>query len=82
MYAYAHFLGESPEYVLNELIDTVLAREQEFVQRRAGHATSFVPSAKTRQRRNAGPVRRARGTAHQLESFLSLRGMIQKPSKE
>ena len=27
LYAYAQFLGESPEYVLSQLIDIVLARE-------------------------------------------------------
>ena len=59
LYAYAHFLGESPEYVLNQLIDTVLARDKEFVQWRAAYATSFVPGAKTRPHRNAGAVRRA-----------------------
>ena len=32
LYAYAQFLGESTEYVLNQVIDTVLARDKEFVQ--------------------------------------------------
>ena len=57
LYAYAHFLGESPEYVLNQLIDTVLPRDKEFVQwrahtrprsclvRRAGHTGAPGPSA-------------------------------------
>ena len=31
LYAYAHFLGESPEYLLNQLIDTVLARDNGFL---------------------------------------------------
>jgi hypothetical protein len=43
LYAYAHFLGESTEYVLNEMIDTVLARDKEFVQWRTAHPQSFVP---------------------------------------
>jgi hypothetical protein len=43
LYAYAHFLGESTEYVLNEMIDSVLARDKEFVQWRAAHPQSFVP---------------------------------------
>ena len=59
MFAYAHFLGESPEYVLNQLIDTVLARDKEFVQWRAAHTTSFLPGAKSRPRRNAGAVHAA-----------------------
>ena len=43
LYAYAHFLGESTEYVLNQVIDTVLARDKEFVQWRESHQGSFVP---------------------------------------
>lgn len=43
LYAYAQFLGESTEYVLNQVIDTVLARDREFVQWRADHPQSFVP---------------------------------------
>jgi hypothetical protein len=43
LYAYAHFLGESTEYVLNEIIDTVLAKDKEFVRWRAVHPQSFVP---------------------------------------
>jgi hypothetical protein len=55
---HAHFLGESPEYVLNQLIDTVLARDKEFVQWRTAHQASFVPGSKSRPHRNAGIVRR------------------------
>ena len=43
LYAYAHFLGESTEYVLNQVIDTVLARDKDFAQWRAAHPDSFVP---------------------------------------
>ena len=53
LYAYAHFLGESPEYVLNQLIDTVLARDKEFLQWRAEHHDSFVPGAGAHGRRTA-----------------------------
>ena len=45
LYAYAHFLGESPEYVLNQVIDTVLAKDKAFLQWRAMHPGSFVPCA-------------------------------------
>ncbi len=38
--AYAAFIGEPIEYVLNELIDTVLARDKEFVKWRAEQAGS------------------------------------------
>ena len=40
--AYAAFIGEDATYVLNELIDTVLAKDREFVKWRAVHAESFV----------------------------------------
>ncbi|HEY3162513.1 MAG TPA: hypothetical protein VGJ78_26325, partial [Vicinamibacterales bacterium] len=51
LYAYAAFLGEEAEYVLNELIDTVLARDKDFVKWRQDHAGSFAPRpAATRQR--------------------------------
>lgn len=54
--AYAHFLGESPDYVLNEVIDSVLARDKEFQAWRVAHPGSFVPVT------GAGPaVRRRRG---------------------
>jgi len=47
LYAYAHFIGESTEYVLNQVIDTVLAKDKDYLQWRTGHTESFVP-------RNAG----------------------------
>jgi hypothetical protein len=43
LYAYAQFLGEPVEYVVNELIDTVLAKDKDFVKWRATHPASFVP---------------------------------------
>jgi hypothetical protein len=48
LYAYAQFLGESTEYVLNQVIDTVLARDREFVQWRADNPGSFVPGKQNR----------------------------------
>ena len=54
LYAYAQFLGEPAEYVLNELIDTVLAKDKEFVAWRAEHAQSFVPR-RTRSARDRWP---------------------------
>ena len=44
LFAYAHFLGESTDYVLNEVIDTVLAKDKEFLAWRSENNTSFVPS--------------------------------------
>jgi hypothetical protein len=43
LYAYAHFIGEPTEYVLNQVIDTVLAKDKDFLQWRAQHPDSFVP---------------------------------------
>ena len=48
LHAYAAFLGESTDYVLNQVIDTVLAKDKEFVKWRADHAhssrTEHVPA--------------------------------------
>ena len=43
LHAYAAFIGEDPEYVLNELIDSVLARDKDFVKWRADHPQTFAP---------------------------------------
>jgi len=43
LYAYAHFLGEPTEYVLNQLIESVLARDKEFLAWRADHSESYIP---------------------------------------
>jgi len=55
LFAYAHFLGETTDYVLNEVIDTVLAKDKEFLAWRAENRTSFVPPPPTNQ-----PVRKRR----------------------
>jgi len=52
LYAYAAFLDEPTEYVLNELIDGVLAKDKEFTRWRADHPQSFVPRGASR-RKNA-----------------------------
>lgn len=45
LYAYAQFLGEPAEYVLNQLIETVLGKkDKEFLAWRAEHPESFVPA--------------------------------------
>jgi hypothetical protein len=43
LYAYAHFLEESPEYVLNQLVETVLGKDKEFLAWRTEHPGSYVP---------------------------------------
>jgi hypothetical protein len=45
LHAYAAFLGEDPQYVVNELIDTVLARDRDFLKWRADHHGPFAPRA-------------------------------------
>ena len=57
LYAYAQFLGEPVEYVLNQLIDTVLAKDKEFVIWRAEHPESCVPRTppSKKKKRTAAP---------------------------
>jgi len=43
LYAYAQFIGESTEYVLNQVIDTVLGRDKDYLHWRTSHGESFVP---------------------------------------
>ena len=58
LYAYAHFLGESAEYVLNQLVEAKLAKDKEFVAWRVEHPESFVPPPGTPH-----PARRRAGSA-------------------
>jgi tryptophan 2,3-dioxygenase len=43
LYAFAAFLDEPTDYVLNQLIEIVLAKDKEYVQWREAHPQSFVP---------------------------------------
>jgi hypothetical protein len=70
LYAYAQFLGEPAEYVLNQLIDTVLAKDKEFVAWRAEHSQSFVPRRSPRIRKRAGG-RDVTRTGPHMDSGLS-----------
>ena len=54
LHAYAAFIAEEPEYVLNELIDTVLAKDKEFVKWRREHTESFAPRPATVRKNQAG----------------------------
>ena len=64
LYADAQFLGESTEYVLNQVNDTVLARDKEFATWREAHQGSHVPRTHDRLRRkNAGGRRVDSGSA-------------------
>ena len=63
LYAYAHFIGESTEYVLNQVIDTVLGKDRDYLQWRASHAESFVPRVAGARGLSAGGGTRRRVTA-------------------
>ena len=62
LHAYAHFIGEPAEYVLNQLIDTILTKDREYQQWRTEHPESFVttPAATSDKpaRRPGRPPRR------------------------
>jgi hypothetical protein len=62
LHAYAHFIGESAEYVLNQLLETVLAKDKEFMAWRAEHPESYVPLPRPEQKQ-AAKIDRARPTS-------------------
>lgn len=43
LYAYAAFVEEEPDYIVNQLIETVLARDREYVTWRSAHPQSYAP---------------------------------------
>jgi hypothetical protein len=43
LYAYAAFLDEDVDYVMNQLIENVLERDREFAAWRAQHQQSYAP---------------------------------------
>jgi hypothetical protein len=57
LYAYAAFLGEDPEYVVNAVIDTVLAKDKEFAAWRTDHPQSCVPTPSPAPKRVRRPGR-------------------------
>jgi hypothetical protein len=72
LYAYAAFLDESTEYVVNELIDVVLARDKEFVRWRAEHPQSFVSRPSTNTRAPARHSEPTVASAHPMPSLASV----------
>ena len=65
LYAYAQFLGEPTEYVLNQLIESKLAKDKEFVEWRTQHPASCAPrppSASKAAKRSKPAVGRLRDT--------------------
>ena len=55
LYAYAKFLEEDSEYVLNQLIETKLAKDKEFLRWRASHPESYVPGASVPAKKAKSP---------------------------
>ena len=61
LFAYAKFIAEPTEYVVNQLIETVLARDRDFQAWRQQHPESHVPNKATRATAAARPALPARG---------------------
>ena len=53
LYAYAAFLDEDVDYVMNQLIESVLERDREFSAWRAEHQQSYAPPRVVRPRAGA-----------------------------
>lgn len=43
LFAYAAFIGEKAEYVVNQLVETILAKDKDFLTWREQHSESYVP---------------------------------------
>jgi hypothetical protein len=54
LHAYTHFISEPAEYVLNQLVESVLGKDKEFLAWRAEHPASYVP-VPDRQRQKGKP---------------------------
>jgi tryptophan 2,3-dioxygenase len=54
LYAYAAFLDEDVDYVMNQLIESVLERDREFATWRAQHQQSYAPPRVARSHRVGG----------------------------
>jgi hypothetical protein len=62
LHAYAEFIAEPTDYVLNQLVDAVLGKDREFVAWRELHRESFVPQSVPRKRNGAGPSQARAGS--------------------
>ena len=47
LYAYAQFLGEPTDYILNQVIELVLPKDKDFLAWRATHPESYLPGPVT-----------------------------------
>ena len=64
LYAYAQFLGEPTDYVLNQVIESVLAKDKDFVAWRSEHPGSFVPQTISTARKVKRPGTGAQSARH------------------
>src|SRR5687768_11262364 len=55
LFAYARFISESTEYVLNQLVETVLAKDRDFQAWREQNPGSHVPKPGERRRDRSRP---------------------------
>ena len=63
LFAYAKFIGEPTEYVLNQLLDTVLAKDRDFQTWLTEHPGSHVPKPAAAPAARADTRASARPTA-------------------
>ncbi|MPY86720.1 MAG: hypothetical protein GEU99_02220 [Luteitalea sp.] len=68
MFAYAKFIGEPTEYVLNQLIATVLAKDKDFQSWLADNPGSHGTGAGELRARPASAVRPAEPSAGELRA--------------
>src|SRR5204862_1565155 len=55
LFAYAKFIAEPTEYVLNQLVENVLGRDKDFQAWRAEHPESYVPKPGEYKKRRVRP---------------------------
>lgn len=72
LFAYAQFLGEPTDYVVNQLIDSVLATDKEFVAWRADHPESYVPAPSSQPKRKKRPARRVENLPRAASSDVAV----------
>jgi len=81
LYAYAQFLDESTEYVLNQVIEKVLAKDKEFVEWRADHPQSWVPRTRARRAGAMRPPSRSTTAAATAAHLVSTASSAEAPRR-
>lgn len=62
LFAYAQFIGEPTDYIVNQLLQTVLAKDKEFIEWRAQHPESFAPAKASQVSGRPRPTVRGRSS--------------------